>query len=581
MVFDMKMIETMKNAVLESANKNRRLFTAVLINFLVVVTCFIFLFFTEKTDDYIMKQILDGAYSGTPDAHLLFCSYFLGIVLRLLQSFVPQLPWFELSQLAALFVSYVVITYFIWDDRSSKKSLFFLLPFLLTFGFDSYAKLTFTKTAGVVIAAGLLWLSHSIEDRKKISCLFSVLLTLLGSFYRIKCMYLVAAVFGGFSVADVIVTGYRQQSLKDCVKKAFFCIAPIAGMVVLAFALNVAGTALFTADDAWREYKEYNKYKVELQDRGWPSYDGHLEEYEALGITRNDYVMWAQNRDYSDPDRYNTEMLMKVCEFKDQNNTSIRDFLRIYPLKFTSFKLAIALLFICAAVVCSNLNGKWFYVFAAFCACTIFEYYFWCGNRFGRYHTDYILFFAVAVCLLARVKTACVEATVVKVSPVILALLLAFILDRDYKYISSDTYDGSALSVSEGVSRLVMDELSADKENLYVLSNSELYGLIRAYGVSESFVPGAWSNIFPLNGYMVPTTRKVLDNYDVKNIYFSMLTEKNIYYVTSTEKERLNTIRTYLKEHYHGWADYTLVERMGSVEIYRFFIKPKMGTFIN
>ena len=66
----------------------------VLVN--VILLSFIFDFYYDMNDDVIMKDIMAGVYTGTPDGHNMQTLYILGVFISLLYRLCRSIPWYGL-----------------------------------------------------------------------------------------------------------------------------------------------------------------------------------------------------------------------------------------------------------------------------------------------------------------------------------------------------------------------------------------------------------------------------------------------------------------------------------------------------
>jgi len=64
-----------------------------MVGFLFLVLSFGFDFYYDLNDDVLIKDIVSGVYSGTPDAHSIQMLYLLSLLISLLYRIVPVLPW--------------------------------------------------------------------------------------------------------------------------------------------------------------------------------------------------------------------------------------------------------------------------------------------------------------------------------------------------------------------------------------------------------------------------------------------------------------------------------------------------------
>lgn len=545
---------------------------------LAVLTVLLLMFVpAEKTDDFIMKCILSGAMAGETSAHLLYSSIFLGKVLQLAQGLFPGVAWYEVSQYITLFASFTIFTFLMWQPERKKQSLLILLPVLLFFGFETYIKLTFSKTAGVAMGVGIFVLLHGLQKEKRDwPCLITgFFLTILGCLFRQKIVYSVLPIFAGV-ILLVFWLDWRDHHKFPvrCLKY----IAVFLAIFVMALGLKYTGRAVFNHSPDWAAYREYNTYKVELQDYGWPDYNEHINEYTQLGISYNDYLMWT-NRDYGDPELFTVDRLAAVCEIKDNESFSekylenIKPFFEEYPLAYFDLTMFAPVVLLAVLLLFSDAKHKPYILLWPLAISLLLNYYLFCNGRYGRHHVDIALWFCVSIFLSFFLRNAVIDSKKLACTGALAVVLTFFCVNKDYTYMTTATYTGTKFTLTQDEARAAMDLLTGDKDALYVLSNDEYYGLMRAYGALEAVPAGQLDNIFVLSSYMYPSHRSVLDQRGYTNIYQNLCTD-NIYYVTSSGSGNASTILSYIQEHYYSTAYYTKIKSMCGIDIYQFDIGP-------
>ena len=83
--------------------------------FAFVVTAFVFLivYFKESfylnNDDIVMRNIVNGFYTGKPDAHCVFMMYSMGLLLKMLYTLVPRMPWYGAIMIFLVFLCFFLI----------------------------------------------------------------------------------------------------------------------------------------------------------------------------------------------------------------------------------------------------------------------------------------------------------------------------------------------------------------------------------------------------------------------------------------------------------------------------------------
>lgn len=90
-------------------------------------------------DDMYLQAIVSGEISGTPDAHMIYSNYILGIVLSFLYSCAAQIPWYGIYLLSVCFLcAWIILCRCLsrcekWSNRMAVISLFVVISFCAVF----------------------------------------------------------------------------------------------------------------------------------------------------------------------------------------------------------------------------------------------------------------------------------------------------------------------------------------------------------------------------------------------------------------------------------------------------------------
>ena len=571
-----RIIKNMKtSANIQRKIDYKKLLTALAINAAFLIVLLLMFTPAEKTDDYSMKAILDGAYGYGTSSHLLYINFLLGSFLKILQNIAPVIPWYEVSNYAAIFISLTIVTYVVFSFEKIKRSVLILIPVLAFWGFEGYIKLTFSKTAGIAAASGLLVFMIGLHGGqfRKVHITVGTILTVIGCLFRYKVIFSVLPVMAGIALVEIII--WVRENKKDALKAILHYVIPVAALFAVIFLITQLGLFLFKRDPAWAEYKEYNTVKTDLQDYGWPKYSANAESYEELGVSNNDYKLWTR-KDYSDPDVLTIDLMNSIADIKDRPGivkyfTSFTAFFKEYPIELIKLNVfygaVILLLLLCLS---KQKSLKWLMILYPLGMALLLEYYLFCDGRYGRQHVDVAIWFAVSMFFVYYVRKKEISPSAYPVMGVAAAASLIFSINQSYQYITSETYDGSVFRLAQSDARFIVETLSKFENTLFVMSNNEYYGIMRAYGAFESIPEGQLDNIFLLSAYAYPSHRVVLDNFGINNIYASML-DDDVYYVSSDGKGNASTIRKYIREHYNENADFVQVYAIGSVNYFKFY----------
>ena len=132
-------------------------------------------FIYDINDDVAMRNVAAGVITGTPDAHLIFVKYVLGILISGLYRGFPGWDWYGIVMIGIILFSLAVILY---RGLAEKKSIIWKIVYtaaaLLLFtciGLRHIAVFQWTVTAAFAGVAGIfLFYTSTTEDRFQNLC---------------------------------------------------------------------------------------------------------------------------------------------------------------------------------------------------------------------------------------------------------------------------------------------------------------------------------------------------------------------------------------------------------------------------
>lgn len=256
-----------------------------------LLTDFIYL----TNDDMYLQAIVSGELSGTPDAHMIYSNYILGLILSLLYRLIPSIPWYGIYLVGVCFVCAWIILYRCLSGcrKISAKAAVGMLFFVLSFCaiFRHIAKIQYTVVAAIAGGTAVFYaLTIDIQSDKK----------------RLIREYIIVAAlaFGSLIIRDKVffmmvpfaACGWLGKWITDRNKSKAKNIRYVALLVcIICLMLTVCTTdrlAYLTGSDSteWQEYFRYNKAREQIMDyNSFPDYDSNREFYDDLGITREAY----------------------------------------------------------------------------------------------------------------------------------------------------------------------------------------------------------------------------------------------------------------------------------------------------
>lgn len=334
----------------KSASAREKTLINLLFFLLLAASCALMFFFIGPVeginDDWGMYSILSGAYTGTPDAHVMFFLYPLSALLAGLYRLKSAVPWFGLfqhgAQIFCLYTVYRRILH-IHKRRYPEKSclfpgvtVFFLLFFVVNL--NVLAEAQYTTTAGLSAATALFSFASARTNQSVHSFLLDNVPTFVFAWLsfsmRQNIFYLMLPMAGMLWLSKWILA-HRNRQTDVWLKLCSFALILGLGMGLL-WGVN----AFAYAAPEWADFRKINHYRERVGDfYGWPEYEECKEALSAIGVDEETYWYRRNGAPY-------IGYGMSVSDWK-----AMHDIAREHYLSRTSLKArlkAVAVGFVCA-----------------------------------------------------------------------------------------------------------------------------------------------------------------------------------------------------------------------------------------
>lgn len=247
-------------------------------------------------DDWGMYSILSGAYTGTPDAHVMFFLYPLSWIFTKLYSLCSFIPWYGIFQhgvqIGSLYAVYQRALRIRKKHDPEKYRLpvafvtFLLLFFIVDLNVLSEAQ--YTTTAGLAAGAALFCFTTSRSNQGKkrffLDNIPTFLLAWIAFSMRQNIFYLCLPMAGMLWLSKWILSR-RNRHENTAFKLLGFALILGAGMGIL-WGINAAAYA----SPEWSDFRKINHYRERVGDfYSWPEYEECREDLTALGIDEETY----------------------------------------------------------------------------------------------------------------------------------------------------------------------------------------------------------------------------------------------------------------------------------------------------
>jgi hypothetical protein len=219
----------------------------------------------ETNDDVVMLLIASGAYTGTPDQHLVFMHVGLGFVLKFFYQNFAGVAFYTGLMLAAHVYASAVLLAFLWRLQLRKAAFTCLALLLLMFEFAAIIRLQFTITSGLLATAAVVQLMQPTPWPRWLG---------LSTFVMAVCFRFEAAMMVLVLAAPLLLD--RQHPAQGI--KLLILLACSATLV------KAIDEVYYHTDPAWQSYKTYDKARGKINDN--PNEQGFTSDSSA---EQNDY----------------------------------------------------------------------------------------------------------------------------------------------------------------------------------------------------------------------------------------------------------------------------------------------------
>lgn len=559
----------------------------------------------EGSDDITIVQFVNGS-CGSFDPHMVYQNHLMGLLLSNLYRTLPGTPWYSWMQYLALCASFTGICY-VLCCRLHNGTGFFLSLLVQSFAaYECYINIQYTKTAGMLAAAGMLLLwnglwgappekEHTGSPMKEASPLIQdfeksshnpaalmwyslpgrvlpgsvsagILLSVWSILYRYAQFAACAALTAAIPFLMMMDCARTKEHRKKGQSVSAFrmlvrCLSAAALLAVLFAGLVQYDRAMYEQDPAWKNYVDYNNARSELMDYGMTKYEDFPDLYTELGISKTAYDLF-DTWNSGDTKIFSTEVMKKLAEARETKSPgleTLRDFFKKVPIKFLKNRIFLCLVITAALWILFGRHDL--RTLLALLAETLLfgtlYYYLFLKGRYLYNRVDAGLFMSVITVLLWTWKNRHRS----KAANIFRAALILVLIAACVHKQSPDWNKKLASNCVESREhrkeiRTQMQSLTENRDYLYV---SKL-GILSASRCCHPFEPipqGMLSNVVLLGGWKVESVpfNRILDQYGLPHNPYEAITGKgeaasNVLLLD----EDIETTLAYIREYYNPLA---------------------------
>ncbi|MBQ9334861.1 MAG: hypothetical protein IJS12_11060 [Lachnospiraceae bacterium] len=284
---------------------------------LIAVISIAFDHYYEFNDDVLMKDILSGAYTGTPNGLNIQMLSPIGCLLAFFYRVAPHLPWYGLFLCGCHYMCILLLAYRTVriSPGSSAKIRVAIVVFLFAMGvlLPHIVMAQYTITVAILSATAALYFYTIPTGRSGgefiLSAILPALLVILAFQIRTEMLLLM--------LPYIAVTGIARWSRekhpfdRDVAAGYVGTVLIIAVGMIVSFAIN----AFSYSSGEWKVFLMEFDNRTELYDYQYiPNYEEHMEFYDSIDLTAADVAL-LQNYDYALDERIDGAVLGQVAAY--------------------------------------------------------------------------------------------------------------------------------------------------------------------------------------------------------------------------------------------------------------------------
>ena len=509
-------------------------------------------------DDPFIATVLNGAYTGSPDAHVVYMKYPLAWILTVLFTWIPSVNW-HFFLLAGCFVLCLFVVNFRIASNVEKirYKVIFMILFMLLFWL-CMAKMVLTvhysMCAAVLAATGIFYFATIKDQSSKVN----VALNYLAAFLMLWTAYAIRArtLFMLLPLAGAVFI-YKFFCKKPAFQKGNvirMLIFPVILFVGLG-GMELMHNAQYQSKE-WQTFLVFNDARTTLYDfYGLPEYEKNGDFYSSLNISEaREYMYEKYYLEFQDgvpEDALSQIADHRVAEYAETMPAGkrIAETLKALPVNLT-LKTYAPVNWICAAsfiiILLAALFRKKWRVAAAVILGVVTSLIPWLWMIYMGKPTSRVtmgiwaadLLFAAALLIdnaeeigeFLSMKATAFSRSMRMVFPVIGAVILAFALAAGcaggYAKVKK-TVEGSLTS---GTVRSALEDWCESRpENLYICESEIVNGL----GFNVHKVDNSLQNLYWPGGWTakMAQSREIWNRFGIDDIEKGIIENQKVYLI--------------------------------------------------
>ncbi|MDD6811871.1 MAG: hypothetical protein PUD93_08405 [Lachnospiraceae bacterium] len=316
----------MKAHLFWEKNKNRILTMLTILVNIAFVSLF-FDFYYDLNDDVMMKDIMSGVYTGTPDGHNMQTLYILGVVISFCYRLCGSIPWYGLflflCQMISLYLVGVRCMDFCRKTWTKIGNMLFLSSFLWGVFLSHQTAIQYTVTAAVMASAAIflfMTTKRGLTVKQFVLCnVPSIVLVILAYQLRTEMLLLVFPLICLAGLFRWLEEEHFFQ--KENLGKYGITIGIILTGMLFSRLLDFAA---YGSED-WQRFLTFFEKRTEVYDYHYEVLTSgeHAEYLESIGLNGAQQELLA-NYNFGLDESIDEQVLTKIATYAKENTTGTK-----------------------------------------------------------------------------------------------------------------------------------------------------------------------------------------------------------------------------------------------------------------
>ncbi len=310
----------------------------VLFNIALMGICFDFYY--DLNDDTMMKDIMSGVYSGTPDGHNMQTLYVLGALISLGYRLCRAVPWYGLflclCQFGCVYLTGVRLMGLCRHRKGKAVLLLLLSAFQWSVCLPHLVNIQYTITCALMSAAAIFWFVTTPKGlsvkRFVINNIPAVVLVILAYQLRTEMLLLTFPFIG---LAGLVRWAEEE---KIFTKEAFQKYGIVLGVMLAGMLISGGIDRAAYGSAEWKEFQNFFKARTTVYDF-YPELiteDSYGEALGKIGVTEQQQAL-LRNYNFGLDEFIDEPLLTAVADYATDVTGSAKDRTGIFKKQFRAY----------------------------------------------------------------------------------------------------------------------------------------------------------------------------------------------------------------------------------------------------